>query len=472
VKFLYADSLDFVDPDFDFETERSGKGRVVHMHDEYPHEYLRTAPYDGLLVSRGIVGDSRWPGKYSEQQRHRFRREGARNFLRYQAHRFPNSIVMGDCGAFSYHAEERPPYGAADTVEFYADGGFTHGCSIDHVIFDFDAGAGRARRQVSDDVRDRYDITLQLASAFLKESKRLGPSFTPLGVVQGWSGASMAAAAKQLVKMGYRYLAVGGLVPLKIEQIRFALTSIRGSIPPNIKLHLLGFGKLEELHGLEDLGVASFDTTSPMLRAFKDAKKNYFARDKNGNLSYYTAIRVPQATLNTKLKRMAQEGTLNQERIRSLEDAALESLRGYAKKRMSLDRTLTAVCAYWEALTWEETPERRRSVLKVQRDVYGRTLADRCWEKCGCAACRESGIDVVIFRSSNRNKRRGIHNLHVFYEHLKEHRRNGNEERAYLRRTVAKAKPNGSGLYVRRDGAGRRKDRDDRAGESAGLRRT
>jgi hypothetical protein len=24
----------------------------------------------------------------------------------------------------------------------------------------------------------------------------------------------------------------------------------------------------------------------------------------------------------------------------------------------------------------------------------------------------------LIFRSSNRNKRRGIHNLHVFYTHL------------------------------------------------------
>jgi hypothetical protein len=33
--------------------------------------------------------------------------------------------------------------------------------------------------------------------------------------------------------------------------------------------------------------------------------------------------------------------------------------------------------------------------------------------------CREASIDVVIFRSSNRNKRRGFHNLHVYSEHVR-----------------------------------------------------
>ena len=32
----------------------------------------------------------------------RFRREGARKFLRYPLERFPGSMMMGDCGAFTY----------------------------------------------------------------------------------------------------------------------------------------------------------------------------------------------------------------------------------------------------------------------------------------------------------------------------------------------------------------------------------
>ena len=55
-----------------------------------------------------------------------------------------------------------PPYTPEDTVEFYDDGDFTHGCSVDHIIFDFDetlagmeGGTAEARR--------RFDITLENA---------------------------------------------------------------------------------------------------------------------------------------------------------------------------------------------------------------------------------------------------------------------------------------------------------------------
>ena len=83
MRFVFADSVDTIDPEYDFIEDRNGKGRSVHRDDEYPHEFLDQAPYDGILVSRGIVGDVGHPGKYSEAQLMRFRREGARRFLRY-----------------------------------------------------------------------------------------------------------------------------------------------------------------------------------------------------------------------------------------------------------------------------------------------------------------------------------------------------------------------------------------------------
>lgn len=425
MRFVFADSMDYVDPAYDFVADRNGRDRSVHRDDEYPHEFLGSAPYDGILVSRGIVGDALRNGKYTIAQSMRFRREGARRFLRYDEERFPGSMMMGDCGAFTYRNLPKPPFGADDTAEFYADGGFTHGCSPDHLIFDFDEeGAERGLDEVPQAVIDRFEITLQNASEFKSAARRIGPHFTPMGVVQGWSASSMAEAAASLARMGYEYLAVGGMVPLRIEQICRALGAIRGAIPASVRLHALGFGKIENLADIERHGVASFDSTSPLVRAFKDARKNYWARDPEGELSYYTAIRIPQAIENNRLKAMALEGRVDQEHIRGLERDALDGVRGFSRREATLDEALDAVMAYWTQLNWtgEASPTKHRQAIEQQRRNYARTLEDRPWESCACRACREGGVEALIFRSSNRNKRRGFHNLKIFHDHLREHR--------------------------------------------------
>jgi hypothetical protein len=42
---------------------------------------------------------------------------------------------------------------------------------------------------------------------------------------------------------------------------------------------------------------------------------------------------------------------------------------------------------------------------------YRRTLEERPWRSCTCGICRQVGIQAVIFRGTERNKRRGFHNL-------------------------------------------------------------
>ena len=416
MKFLYSDSLDYVDPAFDFLNDRVGANRRAHEDDDFPHEHLDSAPYDGLLVSRAIVGDARRPGKYSEPQAMRFRREGARAFLRFPASRYPGSIVMGDNGAFTYRDEREPPHTVDDTLEFYDDGGFTHGCSIDHLIFDFmDDNA-----VPSEEARRRSEITLSYAEVFLPASRALGSDFTPVGVIQGWSASSMARAAADLAAMGYEYLAVGGMVPLRIDQIERALHAIRTSLPDRVRLHLLGFGKTEHLNAVRRYGVTSFDTTSPLLRAFKDGKRNYYAIGADNHLSYYTAIRIPQAIDNDKLLRRARRGRLDQESLLRLEARALEEVRRCATEKGAVGDAVDAALAYGRYALWDEglSNGRMEARLARLRAAYTRTLEDRPWERCDCRVCRESGVEALIFRSSNRNKRRGMHNLHLFYKHL------------------------------------------------------
>lgn len=417
MKFLFSDSLDFVDPEYDFARDRGGKTRRAHQDDDFPHEHLESAPYDGLLISRAIVGDHRRPGKYSESQCIRFRREGAREFLRFPKTKYPRSMVMGDCGAFTYRTMKEPPYTVYDTLEFYEDAGFTHGCSVDHLIFDFLDDRAAAPKEA----RKRRDITLENARDFLRAAKPLGRRFKPVGVVQGWSARSMAEAASSLCRMGYDYIAIGGMVPLRFEQIEQALDAIRNAVPKSAKIHLLGFGKTEQLGEVRKYGIASFDTTSPLVRAFKDGSRNYYSTAPDGSLEYYTAIRIPQALDNDKLLRQAKRGHLDQDSLLKLERQALEGVRGFAKRRGKLDSALDAVLDYGRYALWDESLGRKANEARLEslRASYRRTLAARPWDSCGCRVCRESGVEALIFRSSNRNKRRGMHNLHVFYEHLK-----------------------------------------------------
>jgi hypothetical protein len=176
VKFIFADSLDVIDPGYNFESDTAAEGRQRHWDERYPHELMNPAPYDGVLISRGIVGDHRFPGKYSFAQAMRLRREGARKFLRLDAPQFQHMSLFGDSGAFSYVKEEVPPYTPAQVLEFYSDAGFTHGCSVDHVIFEFDREAN-GKAAGSETARQRFDITQENAREFLALSKDLGPQW-------------------------------------------------------------------------------------------------------------------------------------------------------------------------------------------------------------------------------------------------------------------------------------------------------
>ena len=430
MKFIFADSLDFVDPNYDFETDTNGPDRQPYWDDLFPHEILDTPPYDGILVSRATVGDFRSKGKYSESQAMRFKRIGARKFLRFDSKENQAKPVFGDCGSFSYARETEPPYKADDTVEFYADGQFTHGCSIDHIIFDFDL---TEKKEIKPEAQERFNITIELATEFLKESKQLGKSFTPIGVAQGWSPGSLAESATKLLKMGYRYIAIGGLVPLNIADTHAAVAAVDSVVRKvnGAKIHLLGFAKADHLREFLDKKhsnykgykrLASFDTTSPLLRAFKDSRKNFYTLDENKDFEYFTAIRIPQAITNAKLKQHAKTGLYKQEDLLSMERDALKNLRLYDEGLANINETLDSILEYSRPILKTSTSSDESVERKVDslRESYKKTLQARPWRDCDCTICKQASVDVAIFRASNRNKRRGIHNLNTFYNHLQE----------------------------------------------------
>jgi len=421
MQFIFSDSLDMVDPDFDFIEDRSSPKRAPYWDDVYAHEIFTESPYDGMLISKATVGDNIIKGKYVQSQAMRFYRVGAREFLRLTTPKLRAMPIFGDCGAFSYAQLEVPPYTPEEIVEFYDSCSFTHGCSVDHVIFDFEENT-TGMSGGSENAKQRYEITLSNAEKFLTEHRARNSKFIPLGAIQGWSPQSIAEASRQLCSMGYDYLAIGGLVPLTAPQIHKIIQAVRESVPQNTKIHLLGFAKADVIEEFVRYNITSFDTTSPMIRAFKDSRKNYYSLNDSGQFTYYTALRVPQATENFRLTKAVKEGKINQEILQILEKESLRSLRAYDKRDASLDEALNSVLSYniyLESSLHDNTNEREKLAKKLE-PMYRKTLEARAWEYCDCPICKHAGIEVMIFRGSNRNRRRGMHNLHVYHNRIKQ----------------------------------------------------
>ena len=403
MKFFFADSQDYIDPGYDFSRDAFSPDRQVQRDDLYAHEYYDAPPYDGMLVSRAIVGDERWKGKYSTAQSIRFRREGARAFLRYDPAR-NGGVLMGDCGAFSYVRETNPPYTVQEMVDYYADCGFTHAVSIDHVILGYNEKLDESSlfpELVPPEWVRRWDLTLKLAEEFLEYCNNHDAPFVTIGVAQGWSPKSYARAVERLVSFGYEYVAIGGMVPLRVEQIHRVLRAVR-DVAPTVKMHLFGFTKADNISEFIQYEIESFDSTSPLLRAFKDDTKNYLAQSR-----WYTAVRVPHADESRHFKLDILAGIKNQQRLRQQETCAIEALRSYAGRTLGIEEVLTPVLAYGRELHDRD-----------HEAAYRDTLSARPWESCPCRSCVDSGIDVIIFRGANRNRRRGFHNLWEFYRQL------------------------------------------------------
>jgi len=421
MKFLYSDTQDYVDPGYDFINDRNAPKRRRYWDDAYAHQIMDPIPYDGLLVAMSAVRKA--PGvasskvRYSTAEEQRLLRDGVRKFLRLDGPEYKDAMVMGDCGAFAYVEQEKPAYSPMEVFEFYTDAGFTHGVSPDHIIFACDT-SNPPIKAMDKDVRYRYELSLDNAREFMRICRSEGMPFVPMGAVQGWSPRSIAQAAKQLEEMGYTYLAIGGLVPLKVDVIHQVLQALRETIKPETNIHLLGFAKADSIQDFTGYGITSFDSTSPLIRAFMDEKANYYMPNGNGGLDYYAAVRIPQAIENSRLMQGIKQGIFNAEDLQKREARALSALRAFDNDQETLDATVEAVMDYQQFLTLGGDSDKHEKSLKKTRVQIARTLAQSPWRHCGCDICVELGVEVIIFRSANRNRRRGFHNLGVYHQHV------------------------------------------------------
>lgn len=405
MKFYFPDSQDQVDPSFDFHTEERSPFRIRQRDDLYAHEVLDPPPYSGMLISKAIVdGVEGGAGRYSAQQRQRFYREGIREFFRLDTTTGARIDTMGDCGAFQYVREAVPPYSVDEVIDFYDGCGVDAGISLDHVILGFELHSPLSDELLPPEWPRRRRLTLDLAGEFLRRHQARNCTFQPIGVAQGWSPASYASSVEALQAMGYERIAIGGLVAQKTPEILAVLEAIAEVRDAEVSLHLLGVTRTEHVASFQAYGVTSFDSTSPFRQAFKDDRDNYYGIDRT-----WIALRVPQVDANPKLQRQIRAGQIDGRLARRLEQRALSALHSYDEGGETHADALSALREY-EAL---HDSGRDRS------SQYAEMLRDAPWRSCECSVCAAVGIDVAIFRGTERNKRRGFHNLHVFAARLR-----------------------------------------------------
>ncbi|MGG6380639.1 tRNA-guanine transglycosylase DpdA [Paenarthrobacter sp. NEAU-H11] len=399
MKFYFPDSQDLVSPTYDFHHDEYSPLRVRQRDDLYAHEILDTPPYSGLLVSKSIVdGAMKGAGKYTSAQRARLYRLGVERFFR-----LPKGVEsLGDNGAFNYVDELVPPVTVEETLDFYIGCGFDAGVSVDHIIFGYDPLASL------DDVdpawAERRRITLRLAEEFITRVSEQNLNLQPVGAAQGWSPASFADSVEQLQKMGYQRIALGGMVPLKTKDILDCLQEIDNVRLPGTELHLLGVTRVESMDLFSDFGVTSFDSTSAFRQAFMDDRNNFHTEN-----DAFIALRVPQVDGNPALKRAILAGRVSQKDAIAQERVCLRVLREFDGSAGAIERAIAELDAY----------ETICQVNRSHQAEYERTLTAAPWNACECSLCKTLGIEIAIFRGTERNKRRGFHNMSVLANKMK-----------------------------------------------------
>ena len=347
-------------------------------HYQFLWELSDSVPFDGVLFSRTRVEASNAKLKEIKES------GGIRNYLR-----IPQGIPMfGDCGAFGYLKENEPPYDPLETLDFYESMQYDLGCTVDHLIV-------KATEEVK---HERQEITLKNAEKMMNKWDSGNYSFELIGVAQGWNSESYRDSVVQLSDMNFKYIALGGLVRSTTpEIIRIIKTCYPFWKDKGIRVHVFGVLRWKIFSAYKNFGISSFDNAYHR-KAWLGSKTNYVLNE-NG----YTAVRVPLSHPRGKQR------ILEEQRV-------FDALKLYCKGRAKPDEVVDALKSYEAKLVkLGLEKENRFERLKGLEQDYLRTLNEKPWEKCSCSICKNFGVHVCVFRTNERNMRRGFHDLYQFY---------------------------------------------------------
>lgn len=374
--------------------------------------------------------------------------------------------IIADSGAFYYKDQTVPPYNTLDVVSTYKHFQCTYGVALDHIpnhakiadeknkyckrtvelqkkimsaqkklllldqqlsLFEDDSTTQRksnlknqidAHSSILESIeaehpqkikqyemeRDfRWNLSLENAKEFLSEHKKQNASFIPIGTAHGWDAESYRQSAMALQQMGYKYIAIGGLVPIASDQerIKYFVEEISNSLSAKIPLHLFGIKSIKpkEIQYYHSLNVRSFDTSSPMTQSMKDSRSNYWSDEKN-----YINLRIPKIDASRIIDSSIVEGHVSRQEAKKQEALCLTLVRALDSANPPNEHDVLSALEEYAAMY-------KKPFSQAQRELTLETLRDKPWHLCTCRICLHFGVEVMIFRGTVRNKARGFHNI-------------------------------------------------------------
>lgn len=407
--FLYflPDWDDLLDPEFDFEAGTFSGGSPEERGDKHCCILMQPKKMcDGVLVSLAQQTTSKGPLK-------RFANTDLESLapcrLRDHFGLKKGQALFGDCGAFSYVNDREPSLSIEQAVANYELHGFDYGASVDHIPVPVITVNGIQKSLSLRKRKERVRLTIENAEQFIELAQRRNASFTAVGTVQGLSPEEYAKTVYHYHRLGYRHMALGGLVPLPDSMVSQIVNMVMPQVEklrPRPWIHLFGIfrPKLQAL--FRALKVDSFDSASYFRKAWLRSDQNYLGT----NGEWYAALRVPMTSDGRTRMRLEKNGA-NIAALKVEESRVMRLLCDFDRGGQTVTTALKALIEYDEHLT-------RSSDARSMRAAYERTLNDRPWKSCDCPFCRKCGIHTLIFRGANRNKRRGAHNTLMLYKSL------------------------------------------------------
>ena len=406
--YFFPDWDDYVyEPFHSEETDEIRKSEKVER--KYAHEVFEDAPpYDGLLFSLAQLRTGMGPLNRLNKKR---------SFDLRSERRIPNDMFLfGDCGAFSYTADPEPPFSPEYAASLYNQFDFDLGASVDHIPIP----------SLSDkEKQNRMDLTSANAKEFLAIHLSHNYQFKPVGSIQGVTPDDYVRYVREYVDIGYKHIALGGLVRRKDAEILEIVIAVREALQrhtrgkdKNIWVHLFGILRPNLLGILRPnlqsilryLGISSFDSASYLRKAWACPSKNYFTDDGEYG-KWYSSLRVPFSTSKSMREVAESDPKFANGTMQKLEKECLKNLKLFDDKKISEEEVLESVNEYSDLL-------QRKKTYNHFSERHQELLSERPWKKCKCKVCKDAGINIVVFRGANRNRRRGFHNTWVFYHKI------------------------------------------------------
>lgn len=425
---------DRIDPGFNCITETTTSGsnpREVSAAKLCGYSYHSEPLADGILMSRTLIDVVTKLRKIRKHYKIDAYGKRFNSILDYADTRGRNFPSFADPGTWSYVNRFDLPeylYDTDDLIGYYNDMQFDLAGSVDWPIIDRIVQTENGKRKfinLDDKTKEhRRKLTLELAKDFIKKCNRRTISFVPFGTIQGYSVKTYKDSLRQLLKMGYSYIAIGGL-PAYSEQHVVELLPIiwkeieRAGYRPG--MHLYGrFPSPRYVRTFLKYGVTSFDNNSAHFSAitspcaFYDPEfiKNY---DWESPTNRCYSIKIPPSN-GPLLNRMRKSNPEEYWKVEKVTTRTFRLFCIYSKNPTSKNRKqfLRAYKKMEVVINSGRRNPYSENKLSLGYERAKKALKYKGWERCGCTSCKAIGSHIVLVRG-HRLRHIFLHNTYVQY---------------------------------------------------------